>query len=154
MSAGPVPPIEYGEEAGDVAALAVSMNERLESAAQESVNHAFNVGCSFSLLPVAILVGVVFLLSRGSWVVAFVALVVGLLLALGFAALVSTTARTKSVERTYQIYVAPSIERYLTTEQLTREEFDRQAALALSSEAPLRKFLSPPPESEEAQAGI
>jgi hypothetical protein len=66
---------------------------------------------------------------------------------------VSLTARTRNVERTYELYAAPSIERYLAAEGLTREEFDRQAALALPSEAPLRRFLSPPPEPEEAETG-
>lgn len=130
--------------------LAGSWNDKLVSAAQDSVTHAFNVGCSFSLLPVAVLVGVVFVASRGNWVISLIAAVVGLVLALGFASLVSTTARTKSIEQTYQIHVAPGIERYLASAQMSRPEFDRQAANSLPEGAPLRKYLAVPPEEEQA----
>ena len=140
-------------EGGDLASLALSLNEKLEEAARDSVTHAFNVSCSVSLLPVVILVVLVFLLSRANWVVSFVAAVVGLLLALGFAALVSTTARSRSVERTYQLYVAPSIERYLSSAQLSRAEFDVQAAGELPEGALLMQYLAVPPEVEEDEPG-
>lgn len=148
MSEDNLPPA--GSE--DPISLANSLNEKMETAAQESVTHAFNVGCSFSLLPIVVLVVLVFLLSRANWVVTFVAAIVGLLLALGFTALVSITARAKSLERTYQLYVVPSIDRYLASAHLTRAEFDLQAAAALPEGAPLKKYLVVPEEEDPDQS--
>jgi hypothetical protein len=136
-------------ESSDLASLAHALNEKLEEAARDSVNHAFNVSCSVSLLPVAVLVVAVFFLSRANWVVSFVAAVVGVMLALGFAALVSNTARARSIERTYQLYVAPSIERYLSSAQLTRAEFDLQAAGELPEGALLKQYLAVPERDGE-----
>jgi hypothetical protein len=129
--------------------LVNSLNETLETAAQTSANHAFNVGCSVSLLPLLLLAVLVLILAN--WVSALIAGMVALLIALGLAALVAWTARKNAIEQTYRLRVAPEIERSLSTYQLSRLDFDRLADAVLPSGALLRNYLSLP--EIEAVAG-
>jgi hypothetical protein len=135
------------EKQSEFVNLVNSLNETLETSAQTSANHAFNVGCSVSLLPLLLLVIVVLILAN--WVSALIAGMVAFLVALGLAALVAWTARKNAVEQTYRLRVAPEIERSLSPYLLSRPDFDRLADAVLPSSALLRNYLSLP----ETEAG-
>jgi hypothetical protein len=113
---------------------------------RNSTNHAFNIGCSVSLIPLALFVGLVFLISKFNWIITLVALVFSLLAALGLAALVASFARKNSSDKTYQLHIAPEIERNLVTLNLTRVEFDRLADDLLPQGAMLRNYLERSPQ--------
>jgi hypothetical protein len=63
------------------------------------------------LLPAAIFVLVVYLVSKGGWVGAFIAAVIAILALGGFASLVAGIARTNTVRRTYVDEVLPELQR-------------------------------------------
>lgn len=126
--------------------LVTGLNEKLESTVQNSTNHAFNVGCSVTLIPLALIVGLVFFLSKFNWIITLVALVFCLIAALGLAALVASFARNNSADKTYQLHIAPEIERNLVTHKLTRPEFDRVADDVLPQGAMLRNYLERSPQ--------
>lgn len=133
--------------------LVTGLNEDLQSSVQNSTNHAFNVGCSVSLLPLGVLVIVVFFLSRFNWVVTLVAAVFSLLAALGLATLVSITARNNALAQTYRLRIVPEIERRLIALDLPRPEFDRLAGELLPTGALLRFSLKLPPPDEDSAGG-
>jgi hypothetical protein len=140
------------EQRDELVALAGSLNEKLEQASTQSVNHAFNVGCSASLAPLGIVVLIVLIASRANWASVFIAVVLAVLLALGFATLVAATARSRTRVQTYTLEIAPEIERRIKPYDLSRPEFDTLADATLPSGALLRTYLTLPaaePSGEE-----
>ena len=132
------------EQQIEITDFVTDLNEKLETAVQDSTQHAFNFGCSLSVIPLLVLVILVLFLTRFNWILTVGAAAMSLLLALGLAAWVAFTARKNSSEQTYRLHIAPEIERNLKTLQLTRPEFDRLAGRILPSEAPLQKYLANP----------
>jgi hypothetical protein len=120
------------------------VNEKFETAVATSTNHAFNVGCSVSFLPLGALVVLVLILSKLNWVVTLVAAVFAVLTALGLATLVASISRKNASDQTYRLHIDPEIERNLGQLNLTRPEFNRLAVALLPSEAALRNYLSAP----------
>jgi hypothetical protein len=130
-----------------LAALAESANERLEEAARNGANQAFNLGCTLTLLPGLVIVVLLFLLTRFNWVVALVATSLVVLGSVGFANLVAYRTKTNTLLRTYERDIFPEIERALKGLDLPRSRFDQVAAATLPENAALRAYLQrePPP---------
>jgi len=126
--------------------LAQTANEKLETAGQNGANHAFNLGCSMGLAPVAILVILAFILSKANWVLTAIVFTISGMFLLIFANLVAYLARSSNIARTYQRDVNPEIERTLKKMDLTRPEFDEQAGLVLPNDAILRNYIIIPLE--------
>jgi hypothetical protein len=125
-----------------LANLIQSFEEKLQVASQAGATYAFNLGCSMSLIPGFLLVIGAFLLFRGSWIAAGVMGVLGVMAALGFANLVASIAKTRTMERTYQRDVQPEIERRLKQLELDRASFQLIAAETLPENAMLVACLS------------
>lgn len=138
------------EERQSLERLALEANQKLEEAGQNGASQAFNLGCTVTALPAAILVLLVFVLTRGNWVAAAVTLVLAMTAILGFANYAAYTARAKTMERTFQGTLSPEITRTLKTMDLPPARFDQAADAALPEDAVLRKFLNLPP----AAAGL
>ena len=130
------------EQQARLDSLANMAHEKLESAAQSSANQAFNLGCSVGLLPAALIVGLSFLITRGSWIAALItALLMGIAL-LGLASLAANIARSNSIDRAYRQEVLPQIEANLHELDINRTDFDCWADQNLPAGASLRKYLS------------
>lgn len=132
-----------------LANLAESANEKLESAGQTGANHAFNLGCYVSLLPAAAIILAAFIFGRGRLVVALVAGMLVLVAILGFANLAAYIAKSRTIDRTYELNVNPEIERTLKGMDITRPSFDSLAGEILPERAALRNYLPVPPSGEE-----
>ena len=131
-----------------LAGLVDRSNEALVEAGQSSATHAFNLGCSVSLLPAAILVILAFILTRGSWVFGFISILLALLAIVGVANLVASTAKEKAIQRTYQEKVAPEIEQKLSELNMDQDRFGLWVSNNLPDGAILRSYVTLPPEPE------
>jgi len=148
------PPVRLTpEQALALAELAENANEKLESAGQGGANRAFNLGCTLTLVPAAILVGLVFLLSRGNWVMAAVVAFLAGMTTLILANYAAYQARNSAILRTYQRDIHPEIERTLNRLDLPRPSFDRIAYQRLPNGAALLAHLPPqePDENNESE---
>jgi len=140
-----------GEQDEQLRRLASESNDQLEAAGLTNASHAFNLGCSASLLPVLIIILLVFLLSKQNWVAVAVATTLSGILIVGLANLAAYVARGKAIEQTYQIVVKPDIERALRKMQLERSDFTRAADETLPASAVLRRFLPVIAQAETGQ---
>ena len=131
-----------------LAGLVDRSNETLVEAGQSSATHAFNLGCSVSLLPAAILVILAFILTRGSWVFGFISILLALLAIVGVANLVASTAKEKAIQRTYQEKIAPEIEQKLSELHMDQDRFGLWVSKNLPDGAILRSYVTLPPEPE------
>lgn len=128
--------------------LVEDANEKLEQAGQSGANYAFNLGCTVGLIPAIGIVLVTFIFSRGSWVMAAVAGLLMILAILVFANLVASIAKSRSIDRTYQINVNPEIERTIKGMAVPRLSFNSLAWEVLPEGAVLRSFLPVPPSTD------
>ena len=131
-----------------LAGLVDRSNETLVEAGQSSATHAFNLGCSLSLLPAAILVILAFILTRGSWVFGFISILLALLAIVGVANLVASTAKEKAIQRIYQEKIAPEIEQKLSELNMDQDRFGLWVSNNLPDGAILRSYVTLPPEPE------
>jgi hypothetical protein len=129
------------EQQMEISTFVNGLNETLESAVQDSTQHAFNFGCSVSVIPLAVLVILVLFLSGFNWIVTIGAAVISLLLALGLASWVAFTARRNSSDQTYRLKVSPEIDRNLRRFDLTRPELESLAGEILPAGALLQNYL-------------
>lgn len=132
------------EQQMEISTFVNGLNEMLESAVQDSTQHAFNFGCSVSVIPLAVLVILVLFLSGFNWIVTIGAAVISLLLALGLASWVAFTARKNSSDQTYRLKISPEIDRNLGRFNLTRPELESLAVKILPADARLRNYLAGP----------
>jgi hypothetical protein len=143
------------EQQMELSSFINGLNETLETAVQDSTQHAFNFGCSVSVIPLVVLVILVLLLSGFNWVITVGAAVITLLLALGLAAWVAFTARKNSSAQTYRLKISPEIDRNLRRFNLTRPEFESLASEILPTGALLQNYLAGPhldgPPSPDSQ---
>ena len=125
--------------------LAVTTNEKLITAGQDSANRAFNVGCTVGLLPALLLIGLTLLITRGSWIAT--ALISGLMIMglLAFANLSALISRSRAYDRMYQQELSPEIEEELQKFGVDRFSFERITAETIPPGAPLRAYIAPEP---------
>jgi hypothetical protein len=142
------PPITI-EQQERVLAVIEQVHEKLESAAQSNTTHAFNLGCSVGLLPAALIIGVAFLITKGSWIAAVITALLMAIALLGFASLVANITRVNIIENTYKNEALPQIEAVLQELDISRTDFDCLANQYLPEGAYLRKYLSIPVAMEK-----
>ena len=109
----------------------------------QAFNNAFRLGCSVLALPVVIVLVVSYFADRFSMISILVYGCAGALIALMFAAVVSTRAKAIAVRENYQQDINPEIVRFLAGQGFTRAQFDLLAAEILAENAPLRDYLVP-----------
>jgi CHASE3 domain sensor protein len=124
-----------------LSSLALSANERLETAGRESASLAFNLGCSIGLLPGILVVVLVFVLAHANWLAAAAALLLSGALVLVLANLAAYTARNNVIQRTFKEQVSADIHRSLVEMGISDQSFREQAEQSLPAGATLRKFL-------------
>jgi hypothetical protein len=138
-----------------LASLALSANERLETAGRNSASLAFNLGCSIGLLPAILMVVMVFVLAHADWLAAAATLLLSGALVLVLANLAAYTARNNVIRRMYEEQVSVDIQRALVELGLSERLFKEQARQSLPVGATLRKLLAPEfatePETPEEQ---
>jgi hypothetical protein len=77
-------------------------------------------------------------------IMVLVALIIAAVALLGILTLVSAQARSRSMANLYAREIKPEIDRFLDEHSMTRQQFDALAHNALTQDAPLRVYLSPP----------
>lgn len=124
--------------------LLIDANIRLEATAAANANQAFNLGCSLVLLPGMILVLLVFLLSKGNWIMGGGAAILVTMASLLIANLVALITKQRSLERTYTDFVRPELESGLQAANLYLETIRPIASQILPETAALLQFLPIP----------
>lgn len=119
-----------------------SLNSELSSLAAGSAEQAFGMGCTTSLVPIAILLGVAFLLGARHWVSLSLAGLVLALLGTAWAVFVAYQAHGRGLRRAWVETVRPAFELGLAQRQVTEDEAQEAARLLLPEQAPLRRGLS------------
>lgn len=119
----------------------LDLNQRLVAAAASASEQAFGIGCAVSLAPIAIVLGLVFLLGARHWVSLLLAGVVLGLLAVVWAVFVALQAQRQAPQRAWQEHVRAEFEAGLAARQETREHLIAEAQTLLPEGAPLRRAL-------------
>jgi len=136
--------IEKSGEQDDLALLASSLNEKLESNADSATTQAFNLGCFVGIVPVFFIVIATYFMTGRSWVGASVMLVLMSLGLVLFANVVAAITRQNTLKRTFHDEIRPQIDQTLSRLQIAPSEFDAAAIEFLAPDAALRVFLTPP----------
>lgn len=102
--------------------------EKLNEAGRIFAEQAFSVGCSLSIIPVILVLIIAIIGGARSWISIVLTLLGELLIAVVGAIYFAYRARNKAIARVYRDEVAPEINQYIETHQITKEEF-RQRAL-------------------------
>jgi hypothetical protein len=121
------------------------MNSQLDNAGAASATHAFNLGCSATLLPGGLIVGGLFFLTGGNWIVGAVALVLALMVSLSLANGAALIARKRTLDRAFKELLKPEIEALLPEMGVTWSEFCQAARAGLPGTAVLKNYLSETP---------
>lgn len=125
------------EQIETVQQLAASMNERLDSYSLGNATKALNLSCSIAILPCAVIILAVFLLSRFNWIMTAIATI--LLGAISFllANLASSLSRSRSMEKLYSAEIRPEINAVLEENQISWSQFVAITGEVLPTNAPL-----------------
>ncbi|HLE16071.1 MAG TPA: zinc-ribbon domain-containing protein [Anaerolineales bacterium] len=132
----------------DLAQLVENANQTLLKSGTGAAEFAFGVGCSLATILIVGLLLIMFLFGMRAWTALGVVTVIAVLVATLVAAYLARRARNATLATTYRKVVQPEIEAYLHEHQLTRQEFDDQAADLVASDEPLSQYLSPSPALE------
>ena len=110
----------------------------------QAFNNAFRLGCAILALPVIIILGVAWAQEKLDFSGVFVYSCAGTVIAVAFAALVSSRAKQIAIKDNYSQDINPEIVQFLADNQFTRRQFDEVADEILSADAPLREYLVKP----------
>lgn len=121
-----------------------ALNQRLTAAGASGAERAFSLGCSTSLVPILIVLGIAFLAGARHWVSLLITLMVCLLLATIWTAFVAHQATRGSIRRLYQVEIYGEIMTGLAARALEWTDFVQQAETLLPKEAPLCVCLGQP----------
>jgi hypothetical protein len=131
-------------ESVDLETILHSANEKLDETGRINANQAFNLGCLIGLIPAALVVLLVFIITQASWLAALITGILMLIALVGLANLAALRARTKTMERVYATEVKPKLERTRQQMDLTPAEFDQLAWQTVPDSAVLHTFLNKP----------
>jgi type IV secretory pathway TrbD component len=123
-------------------------NQTLLKSGASAAEYAFGAGCSLAMILIVGLLLVLFLFGIREWTTLAVVSLIAILVATLVAAFLARHARNATIETVYLKTIQPEIESYLREHQLTRQEFDDQAADLVASGEPLSRYLSPMPPIE------
>lgn len=120
----------------------VQLNDELRSLAAGSAEHAFGLGCTTSLVPIVILLGLAFLLGVRHWVSLSMVALVLVMLATAWAVFVAYQAYGNGMRRAWHDTVRSAYDLGLTDREVTAEEARELVWSLLPEQAPLRRGLS------------
>lgn len=132
----------------------LELNQRLSSTGAASAEIAFSRGCSTSLVPAGLLIGLAYLLGARHWVSLLLAGLAAGLLALAWSAFAASQAQRRSMERAYQASLLPEIIQALPQRNLSLEQLKQAARQALPEMAPLRTCLEQAALHTQMQHGV
>jgi len=98
------------------------------------------------------LLALIFILGSRNWILLGLVAIGAALFAAGASAIISARAKSATMAGTYARDVEPEIEKTIQSNRFTRQEFDALANEILDKNAPLRRYLSLPPETESANS--
>ena len=116
--------------------------------AGQAFTNAFKLGCSLLFVPVLLLLGISYWMGKFSLISIFVYFGLGALLAMVFAQLVSTRAKTLAILDDAGPSVDEEIAVQLQGSEFNRTQFDALAVEALGEDSPLRIYLRKPVEKK------
>ena len=126
----------------------LALNDRLTThiidISGQAFGNAFRLGCVLLSVPIIIILIISAYLNRFSLISIFVYAGAGAMLSAIFATFISTRAKTLAVEDNYQQDLNPDIVKFLSANDLTRQQFDVLADEILEEEAQLRAYLIKP----------
>lgn len=130
-----------------------TLNEKLRAVGADNAERAFGLGCMLGLLPSVLVIAILLVFKVLSLILAIVLALMAVLVLIGVAMLLASRARRVAMDRVYKDEVEPEIELYIEQNDLSRLEFDTQAAGRIPADAPLQTYLAPeifePNELEE-----
>ncbi|MFO7624590.1 MAG: hypothetical protein R6V73_09585 [Anaerolineales bacterium] len=141
------------EQRQGLEALTNSCNERLEKAGAQGAEQSFGLGCALGGLPLVGGVLMLYVLGVFSFILAFITFVMGALVLLGITALISFSAKKRSIAEIYRTEIGPEIQAYLNNHHIEEEQLNRFVDDTLPVGAPLRifHFISLPEDINSSQ---
>ena len=136
------PRTPYNDATVSMMEIAEKYNNELEDAALETTNRAFNISCTIGLLPAGIIIGISFLLSRGSWIAAIITSLLMSVAVLGFASLAAGIARSNTIDRLFKEKISPAIDADLYEINLDRTQFSEIVLSEIPEAAIINQLLS------------
>jgi len=127
----------------------LEVEEQLEESGRLSANRAFNLGCWLGLVPAAVLTGIIFLFSEGSWVVTIVSAVMIVISLVALANLAAYIAKKRAIKRTYFEEINPRIEEEITRINISEAEFCEVAEGILPPDSLTIQFLKVQAEKQK-----
>lgn len=121
--------------------LILDSNGRLETTATANATQAFNLGCSLVLTPGLILVILLFVFTRGNWIIGAVTSVLVIMASLALANLVAQITKHRSLDRIFAEQIRPKMDEQLKESHLTLEDLGPIAADILPATAALLRYL-------------
>jgi hypothetical protein len=128
------------EQRQGLEALTNSCNERLEKAGAQGAEQSFGLGCALGGLPLVGGVLMLYVLGVFSFILAFITFVMGALVLLGITALISFSAKKRSIAEIYRTEIGPEIQAYLNNHHIEEEQLNQFVDDTLPVGAPLRIF--------------
>jgi hypothetical protein len=119
----------------------VEMNQQLASAAASAAEQAFGLGCTVSLVPMTIMMGLAYLLGVRHWVSLFLVAIALLLLATAWASFVAMKAHRNAPRRAWQEILRAETAAGLEARCASSIELEAEAQNILPEEALLRRAL-------------
>lgn len=142
------PPTEQPLEA-----YILELEARLSKERASFAENAFGIGCRAIAVPVVLVAGVAFLLSRGGWVSFFLIAISAILLAFVLVSLFANQAQSNAARRIFHQEIEPALAACQERYQVSLDEIYARAAVILPPNAALRTFLDlPAPPASEAPA--
>ncbi|HEY5573189.1 MAG TPA: zinc ribbon domain-containing protein [Anaerolineales bacterium] len=149
----PVSPSDMASRSREKASQMIrDANQNLVQAGAGAAESAFGLGCSLGVLLGLALLALIFILGSRNWILLGLVAIGAALFAAGASAIISARAKSATMAGTYARDVEPEIEKTIQSNRFTRQEFDALANEILDKNAPLRRYLSLPPETESANS--
>jgi hypothetical protein len=149
----PVTPSDIASKSREKASQLIrDANQNLVQAGAGAAESAFGLSCSLGVLLGLALLAVIFLLGSRNWILLGLVATGAALFAAGASAIISARAKSATMAGTYGRDIEPEIEKTIQSNLFTRQEFDALAHETLDKNAPLRRYLSLPPETEAANS--
>lgn len=149
----PVSPSDMASRSREKASQMIrDANQNLVQAGAGAAESAFGLGCSLGVLLGLALLALIFILGSRNWILLGLVAIGAALFAAGASAIISARAKSATMAGTYARDVEPEIEKTIQSNRFTRQEFDALANEILDKNAPLRRYLSLPPETEAANS--
>jgi len=149
----PISPSDMASRSREKASQMIrDANQNLVQAGAGAAESAFGLGCSLGVLLGLALLALIFILGSRNWILLGLVAIGAALFAAGASAIISARAKSATMAGTYARDVEPEIEKTIQSNRFTRQEFDALANEILDKNAPLRRYLSLPPETESANS--